>query len=48
MRLSRDETAMTLFALTEPELFTTYTASERTADQYRAWLGDILDRSLLA
>jgi AcrR family transcriptional regulator len=46
-RLSRNETAVTLLALTEPELFTTFTA-ERTADEYETWLGDILVRSLLA
>jgi TetR/AcrR family transcriptional regulator, regulator of autoinduction and epiphytic fitness len=46
-RLSADETAMTLLALTEPELFTTYTAGGRTANQYRAWLADLLCRALL-
>ncbi|MDQ3176056.1 MAG: TetR/AcrR family transcriptional regulator [Actinomycetota bacterium] len=46
-RISRDETATTLWALTEPELFTTYTTGKRTADQYEAWLADILRRSLL-
>jgi AcrR family transcriptional regulator len=47
LRVSRDEIVMTLWALTEPELFTTYTAGNRTADQYQTWLGDILCRSLL-
>jgi AcrR family transcriptional regulator len=47
LRLSRDDTALTLLALSEPELFTTYTASQRTPDQYEAWLADILCRSLL-
>ena len=47
LRLSRDDTALTLLALSEPELFTTYTAGHRTPDQYEAWLADILCRSLL-
>jgi AcrR family transcriptional regulator len=47
LRLSRDDTALTLLALTEPELFTTYTAGNRTANQYEGWLADILCRSLL-
>jgi AcrR family transcriptional regulator len=47
LRLSRDDTALTLLALSEPELFTTYTTSHRTPDQYEAWLADILCRSLL-
>jgi AcrR family transcriptional regulator len=47
-RLSRADTAVTLLALTEPELFTTYTGDGRTPDQYEAWLGDILVRSILA
>jgi AcrR family transcriptional regulator len=47
LRFSRADTASTLFALTEPELFTTYTAGKRTANQYQAWLADILCRSLL-
>jgi AcrR family transcriptional regulator len=47
LRLSRGDTAVTLLALTEPELFTTYTASNRTASHYETWLADILCRSLL-
>ena len=47
LRLSRDDTALTLLALSEPELFTTYTTSHRTPDQYEAWLADILCRTLL-
>jgi len=47
LRLARDDTAVTLVALTEPELFTTYTTGNRTAHQYEAWLADILCRSLL-
>jgi AcrR family transcriptional regulator len=47
LRLSPDDTARTLLALTEPELFTTYTAGKRAPSQYQAWLADILCRSLL-
>ena len=47
LRLSRDDTALTLLALSEPELFTTYTDGNRTPDQYEAWLADILCRTLL-
>lgn len=47
LRLSRDDTARTLLALTEPELYTTYTAGNRTAAQYEAWLADLLCRALL-
>ena len=46
-RLGRDDTAATLLTLTEPDLFTTYTAGKRTANQYEAWLGDLLCRALL-
>ncbi len=46
-RLSRDDTAVTLLALTEPELFTAFATGRRTADQYETWLGDVLCRSLL-
>jgi AcrR family transcriptional regulator len=46
-RLSRDDTAVTLLALTEPELFSAFAAGKRTADQYETWLGDVLCRSLL-
>lgn len=47
LRLSRDDMALTLVALTEPELFSTYTAGDRTPGQYEAWLADLLCRSLL-
>jgi AcrR family transcriptional regulator len=47
VRLSPDETALTLLALSEPELFTTYTSGNRTADEYETWLADLLGRSLL-
>ena len=48
VRLSPDDTAATLLALTEPELYTTYTTGKRAPNQYQTWLGDILCRSLLA
>jgi AcrR family transcriptional regulator len=47
VRLSPQETALTLLALSEPELFTTYTSGHRTADEYETWLADLLCRSLL-
>ncbi len=45
--VSRDEAAVTLWALTEPELFATYTASGRSAKHYETWLADLLRRALL-
>jgi AcrR family transcriptional regulator len=48
LRLTRDDTAATLLVLTEPELFTTYTAGGRTGAQYETWLADVLCRSLLS
>jgi AcrR family transcriptional regulator len=47
LRRSRNETSMTLLVLTEPELFTTFMVSGRTADQYEGWLADVLVRSVL-
>jgi AcrR family transcriptional regulator len=47
-RLTRDQTTLTLCALTEPELFITFTANGKGADHYEAWLADILCRSTLA
>ena len=47
LRLSSNETALTLWTLTEPELFASYRARDRTAEQYENWLRDILQRSLL-
>jgi AcrR family transcriptional regulator len=47
LRVTRDEAAITLRALTEPELFAAYTAAGRSAKQYEAWLADLLCRSLL-
>jgi AcrR family transcriptional regulator len=46
-RLSVNDTAVTLVALTEPQLFATFTAAGRSADRYEAWLADVLVRSLL-
>jgi AcrR family transcriptional regulator len=45
--VSRDEATLTLWTLTEPELFTTYTAAKRSPDQYESWLAGVLQRSLL-
>jgi AcrR family transcriptional regulator len=47
LHLSPDETATTLWALTDPQLFATYASGGRTADDYEAWLGDLLCRSLI-
>lgn len=47
LRLSPNETALTLSTLTEPELFASYRAGARTAERYERWLRDILQRSLL-
>lgn len=47
-RLSRDQTTVTLCALTEPELFATFVGTGRSAHQYEAWLADTLCRSTLA
>ncbi len=47
MRLSREETARTLLALTVPELFTSYTAAGGSTAGYERWLGDVLCRALL-
>jgi AcrR family transcriptional regulator len=48
VRLTRDDTALTLYALTEPELFLTFTTNGKTADHYETWLADTLCRSALA
>ena len=47
VRVAREEAVMTLWSLSAPELFTTYTAGPRTPEQYESWLADILCRSLL-
>ena len=46
-RLNREETAVTLLALTRPELYTEQLGLQRTADQYEGWLADVLVASLL-
>jgi AcrR family transcriptional regulator len=45
--LGTDGTALTLFSLTGPELYTTHLAAGRTPDQYERWLARILVTSLL-
>ncbi len=47
VRGTQAEVARTLASLTEPELFVTYTGASRSADQYEAWLADLLCRALL-
>jgi len=46
-RLDPQETAITLLALTRPELYTEQLGLGRTPDQYQTWLADILTASLL-
>src|SRR5690349_23685542 len=46
-RLDRDETAVTLLALTRPELYTEQRRLGRTPEQYESWLADVLVASLL-
>ena len=46
-RLGREETALTLWTLTEPQLFATYTSSGRSPGHYETWLADVLSRALL-
>ena len=46
-RLNPEETAVTLLALTRPELYTEQLGLRRTADQYEGWLADVLIASLL-
>jgi AcrR family transcriptional regulator len=46
-RLNREETAVTLLALTRPELYTEQLGLRRTADQYEGWLADVLIAGLL-
>ena len=47
LRLGPNELTATLVSLTEPELFTSYTAAGRTADHYEAWLADLLQQVIL-
>ena len=46
-RLGREDTALTLWTLTEPQLFATYTSSGRSPGHYESWLADVLSRALL-
>ena len=46
-RLSKDDTALTLWSLTGPELFAAYTSTGKSPVQYEQWLGDILCRTLI-
>lgn len=46
-RLDPEETAVTLLALTRPELYTEQLALGRTPDRYETWLADVLIASLL-
>jgi AcrR family transcriptional regulator len=47
-RLSADETALTLWSLTGPELYTSQTEARRTPSQYETWLAHVLRSALLA
>lgn len=47
-KLNVEETALTLWSLTGPELYTAYTGAGRTPHQYEQWLADVLLSSLLA
>jgi AcrR family transcriptional regulator len=46
-RMKREDTALTLWSLTAPELFTTYLAGGRTPEHYERWLSDLLLRAIL-
>jgi AcrR family transcriptional regulator len=46
-RLDPQETAVTLLALTRPELYTEQLGLGRTPDEYENWLADVLIASLL-
>jgi AcrR family transcriptional regulator len=46
-RLGADETALTLWSLTGPELYTVHAEARRTPDQYEAWLAHVLRSALL-
>ena len=46
-RFGASETAVTLMALTAPELYTVQIAAGRTPAQYERWLGAVLTASLL-
>ena len=42
------DVALTLMVLTQPELYTSYRTTGRTADQYEAWLARVLRSTLLS
>jgi AcrR family transcriptional regulator len=46
-RFGLNETALTLWTLTAPELYMSQTGAGRSAQQYEAWLASILEASLL-
>ena len=48
VRLRRDELAVTLAALTAPELFAAYRSAGRDGDAYERWLADVLKRVVLS
>jgi AcrR family transcriptional regulator len=47
LRANRTQVASTLWALTDPQLFATYTANGHTPSQYETWLADVLTRTIL-
>ena len=47
-RLSRPDTALTLWSLTEPALFSAFTRVRKTPSDYERWLTDLLVRTLIA
>ena len=46
-RLNAVDTALTLFSLTGPELYTAHAEERRTPDEYEAWLSHVLRSALL-
>jgi len=46
-RLSADDTALTLWALTDPDLYTAVVGGGRTPKKYEGWLAGVLRASLL-
>jgi hypothetical protein len=47
-RFNAEQTALTLWSLTGPELYTAHASAGRTADQYERWLADVLLSALWA
>ncbi len=47
-RFNAEQTALTLWSLTGPELYIAHTSIGRTPDQYERWLADVLLSSLQA